>query len=407
MKHFLIFLSFFLALFPCTMTYAQDQVLRIYLDADRSRHVASAKSIEMGIKAAFADVNNIIQGRKVEFIALDHRGNSTRSKLNMDKAFSDPQGLLIVAGMHSPPLIKNRRYINENKMLTLVPWAAGSPITRYPSSDNWVFRLSIDDSKAGHSIADYALKTKGCSTPHLLLEQTPWGEANKKTMSKAIEDITGVTPPKTWFNWGLSEESARIKWRAIIESGAECALFVGNSDSGTVFAKAMIAMDEDKRLPIYSHWGITGGNFAQSISAAERKKINLSFIQTCFSFVSSKNTPLSEQAFSTAQALYPNITEYKDINAPAGFIHAYDLGRLLIQALSQIELDNDMVTNRANLKHALENIQAPVQGLGKNYKEPFSSYSEANKDAHEALGSDDFCMAYYGENNEIIVLEKQ
>lgn len=407
MQHFLIFLSFIVALLPVTNANAQDKVLRIYLDADRSRHVASAKSIEMGIKAAFADVNDVIQGRKIEFIALDHRGNSTRSKLNMDKAFSDPQGLLVVAGMHSPPLIKHRRYINENKMLTLVPWAAGSSITRYPSSDNWVFRLSIDDSKAGYKIAEYALKTKGCSSPHLLLEQTPWGEANNKTMSKAIAAITGIKPPTTWFNWGLSEESARIKWRAIIESGAECALFVGNSNDGRVFTKAMISMDENKRLPIYSHWGITGGNFAQSVPAAERDKINLNFIQTCFSFVSSPKTPLSEKAFSNAQVINSNIKTPKDIEAPAGFIHAYDIGRLLIQALSQIELDDNMATNRANLKNAFENLQAPVQGLVKEYKKPFSIYSEDNKDAHEALGSDDFCMAHYGANDEIILLEQQ
>lgn len=111
---------------------AEESVLKIYLDADRSRHIASAKSIEMGIKTAFAEIENTVQGQKIEFVTLDHRGNSARSKLNMKKAFADPKGLLVLAGLHSPPLIKNRAYINENEMLTLVPWAAGGPITRPP-----------------------------------------------------------------------------------------------------------------------------------------------------------------------------------------------------------------------------------------------------------------------------------
>jgi len=55
------------------------------------------------------------------------------------------------------PYIKNRGLINKNNIPLLVPWAAGGPITRYPQSDNWVFRLSIDDSKAGIRISELHL----------------------------------------------------------------------------------------------------------------------------------------------------------------------------------------------------------------------------------------------------------
>ena len=406
MRYFVLFFSFLLITLSVQSAQAEERPLKIYLDADRSRHIASAKSIEMGIKTAFAEIDNMVQGHKIEFIALDHRGNTTRSKLNMDKAFRDPQGLLVLAGLHSPPLIKNRSYINENKMLTLVPWAAGGPITRYPSADNWIFRLSIDDTKAGYKIAGYAIEQKDCRQPYLLLEQTPWGESNKKTMTKAVIDRLKAEPSMKWFNWGLSEESARIKLRAIIEDGAQCILFVGNANDGSTFAKAMLSMDADKRLPIFSHWGITGGNFTKQVSADMRKGLDLAFIQTCFSFISSEKTDFSAAAFAKAQSLYPALQTPQDLEAPPGFIHAYDLGRILIQALSQIELGNDMTVNRANLKAALEDLQTPVQGLVKNYDKPFSIYSDAKDDAHEALGLSDFCMAHYGADNEIIVLPK-
>lgn len=90
--------------------------------------------------------------------------------------------------------------------------------------------------------------------------------------------------------------------------------------------------------------------------------------------------------------------------APTGFIHGYDLSKLLIQALSELELEGEMVNNRDKLRIALENIQSPVQGLVKRYDKPFTTYSESNKDAHEALGLDDLCMATFNQDNNISVI---
>lgn len=385
--------------------FAQDatQSLVIYLDADRTHHSASARAIEMGIKSAFSHVDNKVQGFDVVFKPLDHRGNAKRSKINMDRAFRDPQGLLVVAGLHSPPLIKYRDYYNENKMLTLVPWAAGGPITRYPSDQNWIFRLSIDDTKAGFRIVDYAIKTRSCEQPQMLLEQTPWGESNKKTMTLAMKKHGLNDAPVSWYNWGITTESARIILRNILGNGSDCVLFVGNAQSGARFAQAMISLDEDTRIPIYSHWGITGGNFHEQIPADIRTRMQLTFIQTCYSFLTSKPSDVSENALGAAMSLFPEIKSAKDIKAPPGFIHAYDMGLILIQAMSQVALTSDMGLNRQRLKDALEDLASPVQGLVKEYRKPFAVFSPEQDDAHEALRLEDFCMATYGPENEIFV----
>lgn len=380
-------------------------ILKIALDSDQTHYKASASSIEMGIKTAFDEIGNTIQGRKVKFFRMDHRGNATRSKLNMKKSFADPDTLLVMAGMHSPPLIKNRAFINENHMLTLVPWAAGGPITRYPSEDNWVFRLSIDDTRAGIKIAKYAISERTCEAPHLLLEQTPWGESNRKTMTRAINELLGKDPPLTWFNWSVSEASLRIKLRSINENNADCILFVGNADDAQTLVQAMLSIEDQPKLPILSHWGITGGTFHETVNISMREKLDLTFIQTCFSFVSSEKTLLSRETLARAKKLFPKIKNEKDLQAPTGFIHAYDLGLILIQALQQIELTDDMAKNRKYLKSALESLEAPVQGLVKNYDKPFSVYSKNNDTAHEALNISDYCMARYGKDNEIIVIQ--
>ncbi len=171
------------------MVVAEDKVIHIYQDADLSTHNQSSKAIQLGIESAFAEIDNKINGYNVAFKYLDHRGNVVRSKRNYKKFLDDSNALVIYSGLHSPPLIKNRTFINENKALTLVPWAAGGPITRYPSKENWIFRLSVDDTQAGQVIVDHAMNAQKCQRPHLLLEDTPWGSSNLKSMSKALKTI--------------------------------------------------------------------------------------------------------------------------------------------------------------------------------------------------------------------------
>ena len=400
-------LLFFTLLLISSISYSNENVIHVYHDADRSNHVESAYSIEQGIKTALSEINNEIQGYKINFIPLDHRGNVSRSKRNYKTFLNDANALAIFSGIHSPPLIKNRTYINDNKALTLVPWAAASPITRSENKENWIFRLSIDDSTAGNTISKFATETLACKKPHLLLEDSPWGDSNLKTMSQYMESnnilITGITR----FDWNLMIAGARIKLRDVLKRETDCILLVANAIEGETISRAMLAMPEDKRIPIVSHWGITGGNFHEKITADLRKDLGLYFIQTCFSFLQEPLKPFAQSVFDQAKSLFPDtINTTTDILSPVGFIHAYDLTRLLIAALNQIKLGSDSLANREKLRLALEDIQTPVSGLIKTYESPYSTYDpNTAKDAHEALSNKNYCMAKYGDNNEILLID--
>jgi branched-chain amino acid transport system substrate-binding protein len=127
-----------------------DRTIKIYHDADYSNHESSALSMMMGLNTALDEVGFQLQGYRLELVPKNHRGNSARSKQHMKEFIEDPDALFILGGLHSPPYIRYRDYINENQVLLLIPWAAGGPITRYDQGLNWVFRLSIDDTKAGY-----------------------------------------------------------------------------------------------------------------------------------------------------------------------------------------------------------------------------------------------------------------
>jgi branched-chain amino acid transport system substrate-binding protein len=401
MKYLLIIVA---VLLPIQLL-AESKVIHIYQDADLSNYHESSNAIQKGIEIAFDEIGNEIDGYKVVYKYLDHRGNVVRSKRNYQTFIDDPKALVIYSGIHSPPLIKNRAFINESKALTLVPWAAGGPITRYPSSENWIFRLSVDDTQAGPVIIDFALNDKGCKNPHLLLEKTPWGDSNLMSMSKALGQRGMENPAITRFSWDLKKKAASALLRTILIDEADCIVLVSNAVEGAVIVGEIAKLAAKVRLPIISHWGITGGNFHERVSATQRINLDLHFIQSCFAFTNSEQTVASDRVFAHLKNYTDGqISQPTDLKAAVGFIHAYDLTKILIQAIRQTRLTGDMAKDRAAIRLALENIDRPVHGLVKVYKKPFSEYSKSkNENAHEALHARDYCMGRYGPMNEVVI----
>ena len=400
--------TLFILLLFCNVTVLvtsakAEHIYKIYLDADLTHSKSAGHAIRQGITVALAEIDNKINNYSFELILKDHQGNTLRSKGNLDDFLADTQALVIFSGLHSPPLLANKSFINNNQILLLDPWAAAGPITRTNDSNNWIFRLSIDDIKAGYIISKHAIK-EGFTKPYLLLEDTGWGRSNEQTMTTALK--TKNTPPVgiEWFNWGIGRNHARLLLRNILTSGADVIFFVGNAPEGKTFAQALIELPEKLRLPIRSHWGITGGDFAQVINKTLRKSIDLQFVQTNFSFLQQPLAEFSKRVLLKTIASVPEINNVYDIHAQTGFVHGYDLTRLLIAAIKQAGLSGNNKEDRLAIKNALEHLEKNVQGLLKRYRRPFSPYSPKSPDAHEALEFADYTMGYYGEKNEVILL---
>lgn len=381
--------------------------IRIYIDADWSIARAASHAIEQGLMTALTTEKGLqLGGLPVEIVRKDHRANSRRSLDNLRDFLGDENALLVVTGIHSPPLLYNLDFINEAGILTLVPWAAAGPITRAKTAENWIFRLSIDDSKAGRYIVNYTLRERGFRRPALLLEDTGWGRSNEKTMSFALDSLNVIPAGIFWFNWGITPAAASIMLQDIYASGADCIVFVGNVPEARTFVNILVRKGRGEILPVCSHWGITGGDFAQSLGPDILGMLDLQVLQTRFSFIGLPEGHDAQAVFERAKRIFPNeIREASDISPPTGFIHAYDLGLILKAAVKQAGgLTGEMRVDRKRIHKALEHLEEPVAGLIRTYDRPFRPYTPATPDAHEALGVKDLRMGRFATDGTIILM---
>ena len=292
----------------------------------------------------------------------------------------------------------NLDLIQNNEILLLDPWAAAGPITRRTdrTGKNWVFRLSVDDTKAGEVLVKYAIDQEKYKKPALLLENTGWGKSNQKTISSALSKRNIEPISIVYFDWKLGKAGASEIISDIYQAGADVVFLVANAPEGKTIMSAMSERNSDERLPIRSHWGITGGELFKSLGEnVITNLLDLKFLQTSFSFIDTSIQKHAHDVFNNLMKIDPTIKDFEDLKAPVGFIHAYDLTKLLMVAIESVEWKGKSVQNRAKVRDALENILAPVKGLIKVYEKPFEKFSEQNQDAHEALSENDMKMAKY------------
>lgn len=377
--------------------------IRLYLDVDLTGARASGLAIERGVRTALSQDGGRFGDRPVQLVVLDNHGNSSRSLANLKLFQADPNGLALIGGQHSAPLLAHRNYINDNNLLTLVPWATGAPITRPIEQNNWIFRLSIDDKIVGEALVNRAVNERGFSRLALLLEESDWGKSHFHRMNDSLMD-RGLVPVSTsYLAWGLSVPSASILLHEINETGADVIIMDATAQEELAVLQAMINQPKEKRLPVISHWRLTGINVSEALPHESRKQLDLEFVQTRFSFMEMEQGGLGRQVFEQAQKLYPDIEHPSDITPPNGFTHAYDMTRILQAAVRQSGLTGDVGQDRAAVRAALENLEEPVAGLIKEYRRPFAPFDAESTDGHEALDLNDYTFGRFNEHDAIIL----
>lgn len=372
---------------PANATPAGTPIV-IGLDADMSGGSAlGGEAIRRGTAIAIAQINENggVLGRPLKLAVKDHRGVPARGIDNIQDFAGIKDLVAIVGGIHTPVALAQLKEIHRHRIIYLGPWAAGTPIVKNGYTPNFVFRVSVRDEHAGGFLIKAARK-RGFKKPGLLLWRTGWGRSNEKAMKSALKREKMQLAGVRWFN--TSQRNMVIQIRELREAGADVIMLVANATDGLIAVRDIAALPKAQRLPVISHWGITGGDFFDA-GRKDISAIDLSFLQT-FSFYA---PPFPKRANALMKAYctrFGPCASKADVRAPVGTAHAYDIVRMLAVAIR-----NAGTTDRQKVRTALEQLKR-FDGVMRNYRPPFT------KTRHDALNAKDFRLARFDSKGSIV-----
>ncbi|WP_298835798.1 ABC transporter substrate-binding protein [uncultured Roseobacter sp.] len=384
--------------------------VRLYIDADFSHGAQAAEAIELGVRTALREVGGRVGDLSLDVMLFNNRANAKRSLQTLRTFVSDPEALAVIGGVQSPPYLTNRKFINENGILLLLPWSAAGPVTRAAEGQtNWIFRVSIDDTKSAEFLVGRVVDVHNCTRPGLLLMDTGWGRVNRIALLKSFEGRLEEQPGVWMFSGTVgATEASRIAVE-VREAGIDCAIMLANDANGALIVRKLFT--ESAPVRVISHWGIMAGDFPGSVANEIREEMQIEVLQTCGLHAEEAGRPEVKRALDMAGDGNTVFRSLSDVPSVAGFVHGYDLTRILVVALGQAVLSEDwagadMQGRRALLRHALENLQKPVEGILKTYNRPFRRYSISDPDAHEALGLSDLCVAGFSRDGRLVLPDR-
>ncbi len=358
----------------------------IGLDAEFSLdNSLSAQAIESGLRIAIGEINakgGVLGGRELKLVTRDNGSNPARGIKNL-REFAQMQDLVAVfGGRYSPVLIEELPTVAETGVLLMAPWSSADPITDNKMKPNRVFRLSLRDSIAMPGLFQQAAK-RGCRDPGLLVINTGWGRSNKAASDLYFQQHKQQRLVHTaWFNY--KDTSLVDKYDSLLMAGAKCVVLVANDDEAAILVKEVAALPAERRVPIFSHWGVAGGNFTLQAGKA-LESVDFTVVQT-FSFF--RADPAALRRFFAAAETH-NIKRPEDIQAPTGVAHAYDLMHILAKAINKAGS-----TQRDAVRDALEQVRHH-DGLVRRYDRPFTPT------VHDALGPQQLMMARFSNDGLI------
>lgn len=347
---------------------------------------SSAQAVRLGVRIAVDEINRaggVLGGRPLRIVERDNRSVPARSLENLRELAGQADLVAVFCGKYSPVVVETLPLIHELKLPLLDPWAAADSVTEHAYRPSYTFRLSLRDSWAIRAMLAEARK-RGYRRIGFMAPNTEWGRSSLRAMDEALGrsrdmSLAGVE----WYHWG--DESLIEQYRRLLERDMDALLLVANEREGGLLVREMAGLAKDRRRPILSHWGVTGGLFFEN-SRGSLDQVDFSVVQT-YSFLNARR-PRVKTILEAARRL-EGIVDARKLYSPVGIAHAYDLTHILARAI-----DLAGGTDREAVRDALEQVRN-YDGLIKHYARPFSA-----KD-HDALGPETVFMARYARDGAI------
>lgn len=341
----------------------------------------SDDAILFGAQQAVAEINargGVLQGRPLQLLVRDNRSVPQRGTANVREFAKTPELVAFLTGKFSPVALEQVPLLPALQMIMLDPWAAADGIVDNGQRTNWVFRLSLNDTMAVTAILRQA-RARGFRKVGVMLPTIGWGRSNHEALQRLMPlfpemQLVGVE----WFT--MAGEPVLVdRYLNLRREGAEALILVANEREGAQLLRETAQLPPAQRMPVLSHWGVTGGDFPKLAGAALHEQ-DFSVVQT-YSFGQARTRRARELGLAAMGRFGVNHPD--KLPSPVGIAHAYDLVHLLAMAVERAG-----TTDRRAIRDALERLPAH-DGVVRAYRPPFTARR------HEALTVDDLFFSRY------------
>jgi len=349
------------------------------------------QAIEAGMIVAINEINQaggVLNGRPLKLIKTDNKGVTARGKDNFIELSQQKDIVAVLGGKYSPISVETLPEAHRLKLPLISVWGSADQITDHSYKPSYSFRVSLKDEWGVEAMIERIAKKYKAKNACAFFPSTSWGRSADNVI-KSKSSAYGVNfSAIRWYNWG--DSSFMQAYKECLDAGGQALMFVGNEKEGAILFKEIAAMPANKRLPIVSHWGVSGGAIHELVGN-DLGKIQVDIIQT-FSFINN-NRPKAK--YLAEQVKKNNKLESNaDILSPVGVAQAYDAVHLLALAIQKAKS-----SNREQIRNALEELP--------EYKGAIRDYAPAfTKENHDALSKKNVIFVSIGRNGTLVPIEQ-
>ena len=331
-------------------------------------------SMRDGVRLATQEINAAggINCNKIVLVERDDEAKNERGVQISQELINNEKVIAALGYINTGVALASQRFFQDAKIPVINNVATGSLITnQFPNApENYIVRTSAADNIQAPMIAKEAVEKRGLKKVAILADSTNYGQLGREDMEKALKTY-GVTPVAVEkFNIGDVDMTSQLLKAK--NAGADVVLTYAIGPELAQIANGMGKLGWKK--PMIGSWTLSMASF---IDTSGKNGNGATMPET---FIQQPATTPKRKAFVDAY-----LKEFKPKNgviaSPVSAAQGYDSVYILAAAIKQAG-----GTEGPKILGALENLNAPINGVVMTYNKPFS------KTNHEAIASKDVVM---------------
>ncbi|QDK37697.1 ABC transporter substrate-binding protein [Bdellovibrio sp. NC01] len=329
-------------------------------------------SMRNGVQIAIDEINASggVLGKKIQMVDRDDEAKNERGGQIMQE-FLDKENVVAVLGpINTGVADASTQYPNQKKVPMIINVSAGAKVNELfkTNPENYVFRIAANDDIQSKVIVGEAMK-RGYKKPALLCDDTNYGQNGREKMEGVLKSLN--VKPVYIGKFKLKDTDMSAQLQEAKAAGADVLLVYGIGPELAAISNSMSRIGWNPEM--IGSWTLAMSNYITNAGKnGNGTKMPQTFIEQAAS------TPKQKKFVEDYKAKFKESPIASAVSAAQGYDSMYLLKNAIQQANS---------TEGKKIKEALENFNAPYEGVTGTYAKPFSTTDhEAVKETNVMLG---------------------